>query len=217
MIATSFSMREVTRCNPFSATVFIVDDDPDIRKTTAKLIMSIGFDTDSYASGREFLSGYDQRKVGCVILDYQMPGLSGLEVQRTLKTLEIPPPIVFVTGQGDVSFATSAMRDGAVNVLVKPVAADVLLAQVQEAVEIDVLQRSEHAVASEIRERLCRLTPREQEIATLLAAGESCKQIARRLEICHKTVDNHQTILLQKLEVDNPTQLARLLVRLEAK
>src|SRR5262249_6253852 len=157
----------------------------------AMLIASLGLETDCYASGREFLDGYDRRKAGCAILDFQLPGLTGLDIQQALNASESPLPVIFITGRGNVSFAAQAMRSGAIDVLVKPVVPDVLLARVQEGMQLDLVRRQTNAFIANVRDRLCRLTRREREIANLLAAGESCKQIARRLEICHKTVDNH--------------------------
>jgi DNA-binding NarL/FixJ family response regulator len=100
-------------------------------------------------------------------------------------------------------------------VLIKPVAPETVLARIQEGVQLDIASRQKRMAISEVHDRLARLTRREREIAELLAIGESCKQIARRLEICHKTVDNHQTMILEKLNVDNPTQLARIFSQLQ--
>lgn len=206
---------ELRPADPGQATVFIVDDQADIRNTTAILVRTTGLETECYDSGQSFLDAYDCQKHGCIVLDYQMPELNGAEVQQALNSKEFRSPIIFITGKGDVSFATAAMRDGALDVLIKPVAAKDLLTRIQEAVQIDLVQRQKRTLVSDVRDRLGHLTRREREIAELLASGESCKQIARKLEICHKTVDNHQTTILEKLSVDNPTQLARMFAQLE--
>ncbi|HEY2416064.1 MAG TPA: response regulator [Pirellulaceae bacterium] len=215
MPATLSVTGELRPTDSGQATVFIVDDQEDIRTSTAVLVRSTGLETECFDSGRAFLDAYDGQKHGCIVLDYQMPELNGAEVQQALKSREFRSPIIFITGKGDVSFATAAMREGALDVLIKPFAAEDLLTRIQEAVQIDLVQRQKRTLVSDVHDRLSRLTRREREIAELLASGESCKQIARQLEICHKTVDNHQTTILEKLSVDNPTQLARMFAQLD--
>jgi FixJ family two-component response regulator len=194
--------------------VHIVDDNSDIRETAARLIRSIGFSVSQHPDGAEFLSHYNPNMPGCVVLDVAMPGMSGLEVQEVINALDLPPPIIFVTGQADVPHAVRALRAGAIDFLVKPVCAETLLERVWEAVTHDLENRRQHAMSGCISGRLNRLTAREKQVARLLSTGESVKHIAHCLSISPKTVENHRAKVLDKLEVDNPTQLANLLSHL---
>jgi FixJ family two-component response regulator len=197
-----------------SSTVHIVDDNPDIRESAARLIRSLGLSVSQHPGGTEFLSEYSCDTPGCVVLDVAMPGMSGLQVQEALNTFDLPPPVIFVTGHAQVPHAVQAMRAGAIDFLVKPICAETLLERVWEAVTHDLENRRQHAMSGSISSRLSRLTPREKQIARLLSAGESVKHIAHCLGISPKTVENHRAKVLEKLEVDNPTQLANLLAHL---
>jgi len=192
-------------------TVFIVDDDPDVRKAVMLLVSSAGLAAEGYASGDEFLKRFDPQRPGCIILDVRMPGMSGLELQKVLDLNRSRPPIIFITAHGELPLATEAIRTGAIDFLQKPVSPPVLLERIQEALSLDRECRCKRAEAAGVQERLTTLTARELEIAKLLASGKSTKQIAHELEISSKTVDNHRAKILEKMGVDNPTQLARLL------
>jgi FixJ family two-component response regulator len=196
------------------ATVHIVDDNADMRRTTSSLVRSIGLAAQDYASGLEFLEHYDPQIPGCIVLDVEMPGMSGLQLQEVLNARDIPPPIIFVTGHADISHAIQAIRGGAVDLLIKPFCAEALFDRIREAVNLDLGNRRRHAMSVEARSRLTRLTAREREITKLLADGDSVKQIAHGLSISPKTVDNHRANILEKTGVDNPTQLAHLLAQL---
>jgi FixJ family two-component response regulator len=195
-------------------TVHIVDDNTDMRLTTSSLVRSIGLAARDYASGLEFLEQYDSQIPGCVVLDVEMPGMSGLELQEVLNEKDISPPIIFITGHADISRVVQAIRGGAVDLLVKPFCAEALFQRIREGVNLDLANRRRHALSGDVRSRMFRLTARENQIAKLLAEGESVKQIAHCLSISPKTVDNHRARILDKMGVDNPTQLAHLLVQL---
>src|SRR6185295_6691795 len=179
------------------------------------LVRSIGLEARCFASGLEFLDQFNESQAGCIILDYQMPGLDGLGVQKALVEYNFCPPIIFITGNGDISFASKAFRHGAFDVFAKPFAAKSFLARVREAVQANHDALKNRTIAFETRNRLARLTPREREIAELLAAGESCKQIAQKLSISAKTAENHRAAVLHKMAADNPTQLAHKLLIVE--
>ena len=194
--------------------VHIVDDNSDIRRAATRLIHSLSLATQEHSSGSEFLKRYNSSVPGCVILDICMPGMNGLEVQEALSANELPPPIIFITGQAEIPHAVKAMQGGAVDLLVKPVRAEALLECIFLAVELDLANRRKHAIADDIRARLAQLTDRESEIAKLLSLGESVKHIAHSLGISSKTVDNHRARILDKVNVENATQLANLLAQL---
>jgi len=193
------------------ATVFVVDDDEDLRRAASLLVRSIGLAVETYASAQEFLDHYQPHKIGCLLLDIRMPGMSGLELQKRLNAGVEFPPIIFITAHGEIPLATQALRGGAVDFIQKPFSPQLLLERIGEAIDRDRAARSKLERAGEIRESMTHLTNREREIMDFLAHGESTKQIAMQLSISPKTVDNHRTKILEKMHVDNPTQLANLM------
>ncbi len=197
-----------------SGTVFVVDDDPDVRKSVALLARSVGLEVETYSSAREFLDGYDPSKPGCLVLDVRMPGMTGLEMQKESALLD-GPPVIFVSAHGEIPLATQAIRSGALDFIQKPFSPQTLLERIHEALTIDHQRRQRRTQACAVQERLQKLTEREREIMQLLARGETAKRIAILLAISPKTVDNHRAKILEKMRVDNPTQLTRLLGTLD--
>jgi two-component system response regulator FixJ len=196
------------------ATLFVVDDDEDIRQAICRLAQFDGLAVEDYASAPDFLEHYDPQKPGCIILDIRMPGMSGLELQKALSVLGPCPPIIFVSAHGDIPLAMQAMRDGAVDFIPKPFRASALLERIHEAMALDQDNRRKRLLSAEVQLRWNTMTDREREISLLLASGETTKHIALNLSICHKTVDNHQTRIFTKMNVENSTQLANLLAAL---
>lgn len=197
------------------ATVFIVDDDADVRQSVSLLIRSIGLAETCYASAQDFLTHYDPQKPGCLVLDIRMPGMSGLELQKRLNSNVLLPPIIFITAHGEIPLAIQAMRAGAVDFIEKPFSPQALLERIREAIERDRENRRDQTRAAAVQERMTQLTDREREIMRFLASGQSTKQIAQQLSISSKTVDNHRARILEKMKVDNPTQLAHLIALLD--
>lgn len=196
------------------ATIFIVDDDPDVRRSISLLVRSVDLDAEVYASAQEFLDHYDQHSPGCVVLDMRMPGMTGLQLQQHLSERGIPLPIIFISAYGEIPTASAAMRAGAVDFIPKPFSPQILLERIHEAVAIDERLRRASERQREVNDRIATLTQREQEVMQLLANGCSTKVIAQRLSISQKTVDNHRAKVLEKLAVDNAAQLARLVSEL---
>jgi two-component system response regulator FixJ len=197
-----------------ASTLFVIDDDQDIRRAICRLAKVEGLAVEDYASAPNFLAHYDPQRPGCIVLDIQMPGMSGLELQKELSVLGSCTPIIFVSAHGEIPSAMKAMRDGAVDFIPKPYSPSALLERIREAMALDRDNRRKRAHASEVQSRWNRLTDREREIALLLATGETPKHIALHLLIRPKTVDNHQTRILAKMNVENSTQLAHLLATL---
>jgi len=208
-------MREPIDPHPGRGTVFVVDDEPDIRRSIEMLVGSLGLAVKAFSTAKDFLQKHDPREPGCLILDVCMPGMSGLELQKALGAQGGCPPIIFISGHGDVPLAAEALRAGAVDFIQKPFAAEALLGRVREAIALDRERRRKQALAGDAAQRVATLTDREREIMQLLAAGDTTKQIAQGLSISPKTVDHHRAKVLEKMNVDNPTQLARLLALLE--
>jgi two-component system, LuxR family, response regulator FixJ len=197
------------------STLFVIDDDQDIRRAICRLAQAEGLAVEGYASAPEFLEHYDPFRPGCIVLDVRMPGMSGLELQKALGIPGSCPPIIFVSAHGEIPLAMQAMRDGAVDFIPKPFSASALMKRIHEAMVLDRDIRRKRELAAEVQLLWNKLTDREREISLLLATGQTPKQIALHLSISPKTVDNHQTRILAKMNVDNSTQLAHLLATLK--
>jgi FixJ family two-component response regulator len=188
--------------------VFIVDDDLSVRKSLSRLLESLGFDTETFASGDEFLTRQKHQGVGCLVLDVRMPGLSGMDLQQELETTGDCMPIVFVTGHGDITMSVQAMKKGAVDFLTKPFNEDELLHAVNAAIEQDRRQKADRRELGDLLRRIDKLTPREAQILRYVIGGMLNKQIAFFLHISEKTVKIHRHHIVEKLGVSSVAQLA---------
>jgi RNA polymerase sigma factor (sigma-70 family) len=204
---------KVQMMDPAESTVFIVDDEPAIRKSLALLIQSVGLAAQAFGSADEFLASYDPRRPGCLILDVRMPRMSGLELQRALADRQVQIPIIIITGHGDMSVAVRGMRMGAVDVMEKPFNHQVLLDRVQEAIALDRKQREMRTQHESVRERLARLTPREREVMDLIVAGKSNKEAAAALGVSPKTVEVHRAHVMDKLQVSALAEMVEMVTR----
>ena len=191
-------------------TVFVIDDDPSVRKSLSRLLRSVGHAVETFYSAEEFLGREHFAGIGCILLDVQMPGLSGMDLQVELGKAEYSMPIVFITGHGDIPMSVEAMRKGAVHFLTKPFDDGQLLQAVGTAIEKDRAARTEHAEVLDIRNRMNLLTPREYEILRYVITGMLNKQIALKLTIAEKTVKIHRGRIMEKLRVNSVVDLVRL-------
>ena len=191
-------------------TVFVVDDNPSVRRSLQALIEAAGLAVETYASSAEFLAAFDARRPGCLILDVRLRrGESGLDLQDDLRRREVMLPIIVMTGYADVPTSVRAFKGGAVDFLRKPVAPKKLLAQIREAIELDRRARDESARRASVNDRITHLTPREHQVMDLLAVGNSSKAIATALGLSARTVEGHRRNILRKIEVDSAVQVAR--------
>jgi two-component system response regulator FixJ len=193
-------------------TVFIVDDDEEVRDALELLMESIGLAAQSFASAQAYLDAFDPGRPGCVVLDVRMKGMSGLELQRRLSEEPLFPPIIVVTGHGDVPMAVRAVKAGAVDFIEKPFNEQLLLDAVHRALEQDAEHRGEASRLADITERLARLTPREREILDEVAAGKRNKVIAADLGISQSTVEAHRAKVMEKMEAHSLSDLMRMLL-----
>jgi FixJ family two-component response regulator len=196
---------------PETPNVFLVDDDPSVRRALARLIKSAGHQVQTFASAQEFLgTSAGGEEAACLVLDVRMPGLTGIELQRELQTLNRNVPIVFMTGHGNIPMSVQAMKAGAVDFLPKPVKDTDLLRAIEQALARAVRDRAERNELEDVRERVERLTPREREVMVLVVRGLLNKQIAFELGTVEKTIKVHRARVMEKMQVDSLADLVRL-------
>ncbi len=197
--------------------VYIVDDDDAVRSALALQLETEGFQTQGFASAREFLEScpVNCRCQGCVILDLQMPDMDGLSLQRQINERGITLPIIFISGHGTVPDAVRALQDGAMNFIEKPIDREILLACVRKALVQDSDERSRAARKTSIEQRLNQLTAREREIMSMIVGGTANKVIASDLGISERTVELHRSRILHKMGVRNAVRLTQLVVSLQ--
>ena len=191
-------------------TVFVIDDDKDVRDFLLELISSIGLRVAVYASPREFLDAFEPSSPGCILLDIRMPDMSGLELQKELAERAIRLPVIILTGHGDVQVAVHAMKAGAVDFIEKPFNNELLLDRIQKAVAASVDAESTWINQDEIVRRLEFLTPRERQVLDLVVAGETNKVVARRLAITEKTVEVHRARVMEKMHAKSFADLVKM-------
>ncbi|HZV55527.1 MAG TPA: response regulator [Rhodocyclaceae bacterium] len=193
--------------------IHVVDDDASLRRALAFLLGSAGWNVATHESAEAFLAAWQPpAPPGCLILDIRMPLMSGLELQRLLKSRDIHLPVIFLTGHGDISMAVQAMKFGACDFIEKPFKDQVLLDAVGRALRRDMALRGEKRDREAIRERLARLSPRELQVARLVAEGLPSKTISTQLDISERTVQVHRLHLMAKLEVHSVAELAKLVL-----
>jgi FixJ family two-component response regulator len=199
-----------------SSVVFLVDDDPSVRRALTRLIRSAGYDVQPFTSARDFLvnSSVGDRSSACLVLDVRMPGLSGLDLQHELQAAKKPLPIVFITGHGDIPMSVKAMKNGAVDFLPKPVKDKDLLKAVEQALDRADHDYTERQGLQDIQRRLESLTPREREVMNLVVRGLLNKQIAFELGTGEKTVKVHRARVMAKMEALSLAELVHIADRM---
>jgi FixJ family two-component response regulator len=196
--------------NERAHTVFVVDDDGSVRKSLVRLLKSMGYPARPYASAREFLEDWrNDPAPGCLVLDVQLPGLNGLELQENLRDSGFPIPIIFITGHGDIPMSVRAMKAGAVDFLAKPFQDEDLLRAVREAIGRREELRAEDAEREEVTGLYRALTPREREVMALVVVGLPNKRIARELGTAEKTIKVHRGRVMEKMMVQSLADLIR--------
>lgn len=195
---------------PHVPTVYIVDDDDAVREALGALLESVSQRHQSFATAESFLSAAAPSMRGCLLLDVRMPGMSGLELQRILQDRGITLQVIIITGHGDVPMAVRALKCGASDFIEKPFNEQDLLDRIQACLKDDHQLWSDRQALDEARARFASLTPREQSVMALIAAGNHTKKIAAELDIQDRTVDVHRFNIMRKVGVRTLAELLHL-------
>src|SRR5438477_8210519 len=195
--------------------VLVVDDDLSVRNAVVNLIRSLGMRAEMFGSASEFLALEPPDAPCCLIVDIRMPGMSGLDFQKKLAAIDINIPIIFVTAHGDVPMTVRAMKAGAIEFLTKPYRDQDLLDAVRIALERDRARREQEKEVTDLQQRFDSLTPREQEVISMVVSGMLNKQIAGQLGTAENTVKVHRSRAMEKMNAQSVADLVRMIEKLK--
>jgi len=200
----------MSKAKETEATVFIVDDDAQVRESLKDLIRSVGLRVELFASAQEFLRAQHPDAPTCLVLDVRMPGLSGLDLQKQASEAGLEIPIIFITGHGDIPMTVRAMKAGAIEFLSKPFRDQDLLDAIQQALERSRKAREQQAVTKELRRRFASLTSRQREVMERVVAGLINKETGAELGISEKTVKIQRHQVMEKMGAGSLPELVRM-------
>jgi len=198
-----------------AAIVFVVDDDPSVRRAIQRLVESVGLHVELFGSATEFMNSSHPDVASCLVLDIRLPGISGLDFQRELLKTKQEIPTIFITAHGDIQMTVRAMKAGAVEFLTKPFRDQDLLDAIQVALERDRSRRQREVEINRLRERFESLTPREREVFPLVVSGLPNKQVASEIGATEATVKVHRSQLMRKMGADSLPELVRMAQKID--
>lgn len=193
-----------------SPTVYIVDDDESVCRSIERLLRSEDYQVKAFTSAEDFLELECYERPGCLILDVTMPGMSGLEVQEKLVSLDVSMPIIFITGNASIPMSVRAMKGGAINFIEKPFDQGELIDELEKAIQLDSQVTQRETELSIVKANIGSLTPRENEVYNLVITGKLNKQIAAELGISEKTIKVHRARVMEKMRVKSLAELVHL-------
>ena len=199
--------------NMVDAVVYVVDDDSRVTRGLSNLLTAEGYKVVTFATAEQYISFERNDAVSCLVLDLELPGINGLELQQKLAETQ-GPPIIFITGHGDIPSGIKAMKNGAIEFLTKPIESAQLLEAIRLGVMADQKRRRELLDSASLRARLASLTPREVEVFRLVVAGFLNKQAAAELGITETTIDVHRGRVMRKMKANSLPDLVRMSTRL---
>ncbi len=192
-------------------TVFLVEDFQPLRDSMANILKLASISCETFSCPTELIESFDPSRSGCLVLDLQLPEMSGLELQRKLSEAGCQLPFLIISGYGEIPDVTMAMRQGAIDFLAKPFTPNIFLERVHESLVKDSAERERRELLASTRAKLDLLSSRENEVLELILEGRLTKQIATQLDISAKTVENHRSNIAKKMNVDSALQLVKLI------
>lgn len=201
---------------PMQETAFIVDDDESICEGLCNLLESVNIRAEHYPSAEEFLQHWNSQMAGCLVLDFRLPGMSGVEFQEKMRQSGIEIPVIFMTAHGDIPMVRKVMKAGAMEFLTKPFEIGELLHAIRQAFDRDRSRRQEDAIVTSIQSCIDTLTPREHEVMRMVTAGLLNKQIAAELKLSEITVKLHRRHVMEKMQVDSLAELVKRCERVQS-
>lgn len=197
-------------------TVFVVDDDAAVRDSLRWLLESLQLKVETFESAEQFLENYSIYRIGCLLLDLRMPGMSGLQLQQRLAEQKFALPIIIITGHGDIPVAVRAVKNGAYDFIEKPFDNDRLVERAKDALELDKEHHPKRLALDAVNARIANLTPREKQVLEFVIDNHSNKEIAAKLGVSIKTVEFHRARVMEKMHADSLLHLAQMVASTRA-